>query len=323
MTLRELASLANVSVSTISKAFSFSKGVSDETREQIFRIAREHGCYEQFHKGRYFKKLIAVICPEIKSEAYHRIITYLETLIADMGATMILSLSNFSASTEETLYSYHAYYQKVDGIILVGNYSDLAEEYTVPTVRIGFSNSKSLNNVCSFSQPAMEEAIKHLMDTGHRKIGFVGESLTSEKADYFHLAMKKYALPINTEYIIASEERFETGGYQAMKKMLELDERPTAVVFGYDYMALGAMRCVKDYGLSVPDDISIIGMDNIQLLPFLDTPLTSISSHYKTQCEMAVDILQKKMKNIYHSESHVLEATLIKRDSVKNLKETT
>ena len=321
MTLRELANLANVSVSTISKAFSFSKGVSEETREQIFKIAREHGCYEQFHKGRYFKKLIAVICPEIKSEVYHRLITYLESLIADMGATMILSLSNFSSSTEEALYSYHAYYQKVDGIILIGNYADLTEEYTIPTVRIGYSTTKSFNNVRTDAQAAMDETVKYLMDMGHRKIAFLGESLTSKKANRFNLAMKKYAMPIHEEYIINSEERFERGGYQAMEQVLNLKERPTAVVFGYDYMALGGMKCIKDHGLSVPDDISIIGMDNIQLLPYLDTPLTSISSHYKTQCEIAVDILQKKMKNIYHSETHVLEATLIKRETVKNLKE--
>ena len=321
MTLRELASLANVSVSTISKAFSFSKGVSEETREQIFKIAREHGCYDQFHKGKYFKKLIAVICPEIKSEAYHRIITYLETLIADIGATMILSLSNFDASTEEALYSYHAYYQKVDGIILIGNFSNLTEEHIVPTVRIGYSDSKYFNNVCTFSQSAMEAVVKHLMDMGHRKIGFINDPLTQGKGKRLQAALNKYALPIYEEYFVTSEERFEMGGYQATEKLLGLEEPPTAIVYAYDYMALGGMRCVKDHGLSVPNDISIAGMDNIQLLPFLDTPLTSISSHYKTQCEIAVDILQKKMKNIYHSETHVLEATLIKRETVKNLKE--
>ena len=62
-------------------------------------------------------------------------------------------------------------------------------------------------------------------------------------------------------------------------------------------------------------------MDNIRLLPFLDTPLTSISVHYKTQCELAVEMLKRKINNIYHSEKHVLQGTLIKRESVKNLKE--
>ena len=164
--------------------------------------------------------------------------------------------------------------------------------------------------------------MKHLMDMGHRKIGFAGERLTKGKGERLRTAINKYALPIYEEYFVTSEERFEMGGYQATEKLLGLEERPTAIVYAYDYMALGGMRCVKDHGLSVPDDISIVGMDNIQLLPFLDNPLTSTSSHYKKQCEIAVDILQKKMKNIYHSETHVLEATLIKRETVKNLKET-
>ena len=323
MTLKELAALSNVSVSTISKAFSYSKGVSEETREQIFKIARDHGCYEQFHKGKYFKKLIAVICPEITSENYHRIVTYLSALISDMGATMIISISNFDASTEEAMFSYHAYYQKVDGIIIIGGYAPLRDDHIVPSalIRTSSCDTGTINSIHCTPSIAVDETIEYLMKMGHRKIAFIGEPLTHKKANLFRSGMKKYALPIREEYIVNSEERFEMGGYCAMEKLLALDDRPTAIVFGYDYMALGAIKCVKDHGLSVPEDFSFVGMDNIRLLPFLDTPLTSISIHYKTQCELAVEMLKKKMKNIYHSENHVLQSNLIKRESVKNLKE--
>ena len=85
----------------------------------------------------------------------------------------------------------------------------------------------------------------------------------------------------------------------------------------------GAMGCITDHGLSVPDDISIIGQDNIRLLPFIKPGLTSIDIPYQKQGELAVNLLLKKMKNKYYTESpnNSLSETLIKRDSVKNLKE--
>lgn len=316
MTLKELATLANVSQSTVSKAFSNAKDVSKETREYIFKLAREHHCYEKFHKGNYFKKIIAVICPEIKSERYHRLATYLETLLADMGATMVLSLSHFDSATEEALYYYHAHYQKVDGIIIIESCATLKDDSNVPTVRIDSPHH-------SFSQNAINDAVKYLIDMGHRKIGFIGEKLASTRLNRFRIAMKNHLLPIREEYIVISEERFETGGYHCMEKLLKLEEPPTAVIAAYDYMALGALGCINDHGLSVPEDISLIGQDNIQLSSFIKPALTSISIPYQEQCELAVSLLQKKMQNKYYTEAQesVLNETLITRSSVKNIKE--
>lgn len=322
MTLTELAALANVSQSTVSKAFSNAKDISEETREYIFRLAREHNCYEKFHKGNYFKKIIAVICPEIKSETYHRLATYLETLLADMGATMVLSLSHFDSDTEKALYYYHAHYQKVDGIIIIESCTTLKEDSNVPTVRIGAFSQQGHNNLDSLSQNATNDAIKYLIDMGHHKIGFIGEKLATNRLERFRTAMKKWFLPIRDEYIIVSEERFETGGHRCMEKLLALEEPPTAVVAAYDYMALGALKCIKEHGLSVPEDISLIGQDNIQLSEYIEPTLTSISIPYQEQCKLAVGLLKKKMQNKHYIESqeNVLNDTLITRNSVKNIK---
>jgi len=324
MTLKELATLANVSQPTVSKAFSNAKDISEETREHIFKVAKEHHCYEKFHKGNYFKKIIAVICPEIKSDIYYNLVTHLETLLTDMESTMVLSISHFDPDTEKALFYYHAHYQKVDGIIIISSRATIKDDLSVPTVKIGVKRENGENCLDITTHGATLDAVKYLMDMGHHKIAFISELRVSVKVERFRNSMKKCMLPIRDEYIVISEKRFEDGGYDCMEQLLALDEPPTAVIAAYDYMALGALDCIEKHGLSVPDDISLIGQDNIRVLPYIKPALSSIALPYQQQCELAINVLQKKMKNKYYTESqvHTLSETLIIRDSVKNLKET-
>ena len=323
MTLKELADLAHVSQSTVSKAFSNAKDISTETREHIFKVAKQYNCYEKFHKGNYFKKIVAVICPEIKTELYHRIVARLETLLDKAGISMALSISHFQPDTEKALFYYHAHYQKVDGIIIIAAQNSYKDEDTVPTVRIGSFKDSNPNVISTSYQKAINDAVKYLMDMGHRKIGYIGDYMTHPTEDRFFQAMKKYFLPLRKEYVVISYKRFEKGGYDGMKQLLELASPPTAVIFAYDYMAFGAMKCIQDYGLSVPEDISLIGQGNLQMSSYSSPTLTTIDIPYQEQCDLAIQLLQKKMKHNSYIEnsSNTSCSKLIIRDSVKDLKE--
>lgn len=321
MTLKELAKLANVSQSTVSKAFSNASDISAETREHIFRVAKEHHCYEKFHKGNYFKKIVAIICPEIKSEAYHRIVTHLETLLTEMGISVVLSISNFSSDTEEALFYYHAHYQKVDGILIVGSSNTYNDESTIPTVHIKATSPRDSNVISANRQNAINDAVKYLTDMGHCKIAFIGDPMTDSKKASFLRAMQRWLLPIQNEYIITSANRFEKGGYEGMEKLIALPKPPTAIITAYDYMAFGALKCIRDHGLSVPDDFSLIGQDNVELSSYSEPSLTSISYSCKEQCELAVQLLQKKMRNAVGTNTSIESppSTLVIRDSVKKI----
>ena len=323
MTLKELATLANVSQSTVSKAFSGAKDVSPETKEHIFKVAKEHHCFEKFHKGNYFKKIVAVICPEIKSETYYRIVTHLETLFAELGISMVLSLSNFDPDTEKALFYYHAHYQKVDGIIIISSHSTYKDEELVPTVRLGNQFGTLAASIVIDHQSASNAAVKHLMDMGHRKIAFIGEQKTNAKLKRFEKSMQKWMLPIRQEYVLTSDKRFETAGYECMEKLLRLSSPPTAVICAYDYMALGALKCINDHGMSIPKDISLIGQDDIQISAYTNPTLTTIHIPYKEQCDLIIERLLKKMNNQSYtcSQENTLRSTLVIRDSVRNLKD--
>ena len=321
MTLRELAILAHVSKATASRAFSNSNEISEETRQHVFNVARQYNCYDKFQKGLYFKKVIAVISPDIRSDYYNNIVDHLDTLIASCGGNMVLSLSYFDPAKEEAIYSYHAHYQKVDGIIIISSCSSQKHDSSIPTVYID-SPSKTHDAINTTWQSGIDCAIEHFMKKGHRKIAYVGDNLASAKQRCFSNAMKKFALPIAEEHIVIEQQRYESGGYKAMEKILALDNRPTALFVAYDYMAIGVYKCIREQNLSVPNDFSIIGMENINTKDFLDTALSSIYGRSREKCEAAVELLQKKMDNKRYSEpKKVLKSTLIDRNSVKNLKE--
>ena len=102
MTLRELSKLCNVSISTVSKAFSSADDISQETKERIFEVAKKYGCYGKFYKGKYEKKVIAVICPEL-SNYYIGYVEYIKNLIEKSGGVCIVSTDDFIEEKQQEL----------------------------------------------------------------------------------------------------------------------------------------------------------------------------------------------------------------------------
>ena len=313
MTMAQLAALAGVSVSTVSKAFSGSLEISEEKREHIFEIARREGCYDKYCKNPYSRSVIAVICPEFKSRLYSEQLSLLESEIKKRDATMIVSCTDFDHEREDELLTFFSEYSKVDGIIIYGLHSD--KQYSIPIVSLSETQS-NCDSVCVSHENAVYEAIKHFKEYGHRDIAFIGEPLTVSKHDTFREAMQKNKLTVNDEYIVEGRGRFEFAGYTAMNKLLELEKPPTAILAAYDDIAIGAMKSIFEHGLKIPEDISIIGMDNIKETPYLSVPLTSITTYNEDLCQIAVDILFERIKGRNLTKNIKLSRELIKRGSV-------
>lgn len=323
MTLKDIAAEVGVSVGTVSKAFAGSGEIGEETKQKIFDTAKKNGCYEKYKKEIYGKKVISIICPELGSEFYTRIIDELEKyLFEKYGAVVNVSVSRFSAERERELFEYHAFVQKSDGIILLGSGTKITNSAYVPMIVMD-SASDNFEKMGWDMKNAIGEAVKYLKDRGHKKIGYVGEALTGTKYEYYISAMRKYGLEINENHIKVSTKRFEHGGYEAMKAILENGELPTAVVAAYDYMAIGAIQCIKERGLSVPEDISVMGIDNISADSYLDTPLTSIHVPTNGLFETLADVLMKKIDNKYYvsGSEFVVQCGIIERESVAEITE--
>ncbi len=324
MTLKDIAKEAGVSVGTVSKAFAGSDEIGIKTRERIFDIAKRNGCYEKYKKDKYSQKVIAIICPELGSEFYTRIVDEFEKhLNGKYGAVVNISISRFDSERERELFEYHAFVQKADGIIVIGAAEKIVNSGYVPMILMD-TESKNFDKVGWDMKKAIMEAVKYLKDRGHTEIGYIGEKRTHGKYTGYVSAMKAYGLALKSEYVKVSERRFEDGGYEAMSEIISGGVLPTAIIAAYDYMAIGAIRCIKEHGLSVPGDISVMGIDNISADRYLDIPLTSIHIPFDNLFESAADMLMKKINNKYYvSDSDVIaQCGIIERKSVRDIRET-
>lgn len=321
MTMRELAKIAKVSVSTVSKAFKNAEDVSEETKEHIFAVAREYGCYGKFYKGKYNKKIIAVICPELVSDYYIGYVERLQKLIEENGGIALISAYHFNYTKQAELIEYYASFLMVDGIFVIGLKHPLKKGYDIPIVSLFPASDFTVDSVnIDFNTP-IYEAIERLKSLGHKNIAFIGEKLTLGKADAFINAVKNIG---DIEYcIIESKYRFEQAGKDGVEKLLNNNSNHfTAIVCAYDYIAIGAIKQLKYMGYSVPKDFSVIGMDNINVSQYIETSLTTIGVNPDEICVIAWDLMEKKIKNKFYR-SHqriIIKGELIVRESVEEAK---
>lgn len=318
MNLTELAALAGVSVSTVSKAFSGSGEISEETRERIFAVARKNDCFDKYNKNKFGKKIIAVICPEIVSEYYSAMTEQLMRELSAHNAITSISVTHFNRDIEKELYTYYSSYSKVDGIILINSGIKITDPSDIPTVAIAPSkSSENIDSVHTNFKQAILDAVRHLKSLGHTKIGFAGEALTSSKMQEFKVAVRTAGLPVYDEYICVSNERFERAGTDIAKRWIKGKNIPTAVIAAYDYIALGIIREFTENGYLIPRDISVIGMDDIARAQYLSTSLSSI--HYPTVeiCKEAVNLIMKKIDNQYYHarQKKILISQYVPRES--------
>lgn len=313
MTMRELAKLANVSVSTVSKAFHDADDISEETRQMIFRVAREYGCYGKFYKGKFHKQVIAIICPEIGSGFYAAYVERLQRIIRAHNGIALISADEFSEAAQAELLDYYASYLRVDGIVAFSLKKPIKKGYDIPIVSLFSAPDPRIDTVSINLEAPMEESVALLRSLGHEKIAFLGEQLTMAKAAMFRKIISDASAPV-----IQSEFRFEKAGEDAVEQLLARETDCTALICAYDNIALGAIRQLRRRGYRVPEDVSVVGIDNIASSEHVETALTTIDTNPDEVCMLAWDIIQKKQQSKYYRSNQAITITgkLIVRETV-------
>lgn len=316
ITLSKIAKLANVSVSTASKAFSLSNEINEETRELVFKVAREQGCFKKFFSAKYPKFVIAVICPEIISLSYSDTLLRLQKYLSERNCEICVATTDFSAEKEAELIDYYYKYSSVDGIILLGGgHADLKESPEIPLVFIGGKGADDRIGFYTDPRPALKQALDYLLENNIFDIGYIGEPRTSTKLTHVSELLSEAGHPLNEEFISVSEKRFEQGGYEAAEALLSRERLPRAIICGYDYMAIGAIRCILDKGLRVPEDILILGMDDITEAAFLNPPLASITTEKDEICRLAAEAIVNRINGDFSDKGKRLPAEFKHRKS--------
>lgn len=333
MTLRDVARAANVSVGTVSKAFSGAADISAETADRIFRAARKLGCYEKYSRSRFPKKVVTLILHEYKSQYYATQAEHAERELTRRGFLVLRAEDSFSPEKQAELLRYYAFYAKVNGILLFSPpLFPLPKGLETPLVCIGnldpVSNAaKRTDSIGIDFTHAMQNALSLLWEMGHRRIAFLGETLTNAKQKLF-LQTVEDDFPSLTTLVITAPGRFEEAGMHGVETLRQLSSDPalpnpqignvTALFCAYDNMAVGAMHTCAKLGLRIPEDVSVIGMDDIPVARHLTPALSTVSSCSEELCTAACDLLAKKVDCRYYRARRqvTLDAVFLNRATV-------
>ena len=307
-TLKDIAALAGVNVSTVSKALRGSNDINEQTAMRIREYARQVGyaipAPESASSGalRSDDKTIGVIFPELASKYYNDIqYAFCEKMKAD-GYRPVIELTYFDKERE--LDAVSAFLRDgVSGIFLLTENSShipdlrrLITRVQTPFVLvcagddIDFCDSIGINHTMGAVL-----AVKHLIELGHRRIAFIGERNTTLRMSSFISTMREHCLDLPDDYIVCLDERFEKCGYRGMQRLLSVSEPPTAVFAAYDNIAYGAMRAIREAGMRIPEDISVIGIDANPTSKYMTPALTSVDSPTNDIGELAAVLLHKRM----------------------------
>lgn len=316
VTIYDVAAKAGVSISTVSRVLNNSSGFLEETRQKVTSAAAELG----FKPNPIARSLVVKqvnliqVCFSWSSDQYQVNLEnpwYLELL---NGINQVAQEREYGLliNTLSGVFDPQEVYKRVsrnavDGILLVSPY--LSEEdllqvknYPVPVVLIGCHvNDPQMDFVDSDNSKAVDEVASHLTAMGHRKIACItGEIKISadaaERLENFQGALKQRGLALPESYVVKGDFSRESG-YKAMKQLMGLEEKPTAVFASNDLMALGAWEAIGEGGKKVGKDIALVGFDDIPLASRSPYSLTTVRQDFKAISTQAAELLIEKMRN--------------------------
>lgn len=324
MNHKKLAKMLNVSPSTVSKALSGSTEISRETAERIQQLAIDVGYFKEKNKRKrdYTNNdslFIALIVPEIMGYHYASIVTFFKNEIEARGGQVSIYISDFLNDKANQILKSIILHGAVDGVIMFG-VPNLAVKPNIPIVTVNGFFTEDYDGVAYDFFEIMKDAVLHLSELGHKKIGFVGEPHTHKQLEYFKEIIKRENLCENDDFIYTIDSRFEEIGAQAAERIALQKDRPTALIAAYDEVAISLTGSLERKGIRVPDDISVMGINNISSTEYAQIPLTTIDTFSSEQYGNAVNLLFDKILNETESIRHItIQHKLIKRQTTKTL----
>lgn len=308
LTIDDIARLAGVSRSTVSRVLSNSPNVNPKTRETIRQVISEH----QYLPNSLARSLaqgsiniVALIVGDIRNPFYSHLIWYAEQILHQNGYMTLLCNSNYEINkTKEFLDTAVQYGYSGAITVSIGNDESIADKLNnmpCPVVLLNRYLPHFKGDVVvtdNFTGGYM--ATKHLIELGHTKIGFlkgpVNSAVTHDRFSGYQKAMQNFSITTNSKYI-ASGDLSMASGYNYGMHLVSLDkDAPSAVIAGNDLMALGVMNALDQANMQIPDDISLIGFDDIPTASLKGINLTTVRQPTKDLGETAANLIIKRLR---------------------------
>jgi DNA-binding LacI/PurR family transcriptional regulator len=324
-TSHDVAKKAGVSIATVSRVLNDSPLVTESARRQVLRAVQElnyqpNRTAQRLRAGR--SRVIGLIISDIQNPFFTSVVRGIEDLAYQHGYSLVLCNSDEDVQKEQ-LYIEILSSERVAGVIILPTGIDCCAplfNLRMPVVMMdrvvaGFDT----DTVVVENVSGAFAATQHLVELGHKRIGLVGApsgiSVGSERQQGYARALAAHGIATG-ETLIRIGNFKETGGYQAARELLDLNPRPTALFVANNLMTLGALVAIRERGLRIPEDISIIGFDDMPWANLLQPPLTAIAQPTYELGQRAAQLLlarlQDRTKPLVHE---CLETRLVVRGS--------
>lgn len=331
VTLNDIAKKAEVSLATVSLALNGSDKVNKDTKLRIEKIAEELNYVPNARARALVKKstkTIGLVIPEVVNPFFASLAQSVKNYVHQYDFNVILCSTDYK-SDEEKRYINMFRTGSVDGAIfacvgdMMAEHNKLISQLVKEDIPVLYVDRDGVDHdlipvVKSDVYNAAYHAAEYLIKIGHKKLGFVGQS--RERLSGFKKALSDHNIKLREENIFYDFLKIE-GGYSAGDLISQREDRPSALVCLNDEIAIGVVQSLTAKNISVPDDVSVIGIDNIKMANFYNPSLTTMNIPVEEMGRKAAEILIKRIsgKKLTSKDKFIIFPTqLIVRDSTKN-----
>lgn len=332
--IREVAEKAGVSIASVSRILNLDPEyrVTLETRERVLNAAAALGYKpkENYGKRRSATKLsigcISRKTAEFTTDSYYaKILSGAQGYLKRQNCDIDFVLSQFDIMNEASLSDLLSHPPK--GLILMDHPDDGTMQFLSSKIKyiVGVdSGQPSIDNVCYDRYDAGCIAMRYLLDKGHTDIAYIGAHISENhtnigRCEAYLRMMKQAGLPVDSDWIVDS--KWQRGlCYEKTISLMNGKKRPTALFVGSDYMAIAAVSALHSLGIAIPDEISVIGISDIEDSRYITPPLTTVSVPQTEIGEIAADLLLHRIRGDRSLPKRVILPTkIVERNSVAAL----
>ncbi|MGA2592696.1 MAG: LacI family DNA-binding transcriptional regulator [Bryobacteraceae bacterium] len=326
MKIQEVARRARVSTATVSRTINNPSLVDPKTAKRVWKAIEELRYYPNTQarslvSGR--SRILGLIVSDITNPFFPELIKGFEDVAIQHGYEILISSTNYD-SARMAICVRRMLERKVEGVAIMTSEMDkhLVDQFANRNVPMVFLDvgpmGDRISNILVDYAMGINEAVKHLLSLGHRRIGFISGPLGLKSARIRRIAFLRslghHGLDRDARLVEAGDHTVD-GGLNAMARMLDSKCAPTAVLASNDLTAIGMMRAVRRSGLVVPQDISIVGFDDIRLAEFTEPPLTTVRLSRRELAERAFHALLADLDSQPRRPENKVETHLVVRET--------
>ena len=330
MNIKDIARIAKVGASTVSRVLNNHPDVSDETREKVWQVIKENN-YIPNNSARVLKQTntrnIGVLVKGVFNPFFSEILKIISGGVEAAGYTMILQHHN-NESDIDTLLGFIKE-KRLQGVIcLGGNFLELDDEHlenveaaivlvSVDLVRI--KNLKKCSSISINNKKAAYETIKYLIDNGHDHIGLVlgdkkDTGVGKERFEGYISALEMHDIEFRNQYIIYGQYDSETA-YKHTMELLEKQKDITAIFCTSDIMAIGVAKAIFDSGYKLGEDISLIGFDGMDVAKYYEPSIATVKQPKYEMSNLSIELLLKLLNRETKNQHITLPVELVQGGS--------